>query len=260
MDNITTIGLIAAMSQESAALLRRVRHWEKVSLGKLSVARFQLANRNCLLAISGMGVERAAECTRCLVAAAHPQLLISFGIAGAVNADLDIGDVVVSSSHCIWESGSATSPRPLVLLSAQANEAATQALQAEEARLVTGTAITTRGSQVAPAAVAGLANPILEMETAGIAQVATEAGIPLLSIRSISDGPRAPVPIDLEAMLDEQYNLKIGKLLGAVIRDPRLIGQSRPMMKNSAKAAHCCAVAVLAALNQPTTIIPVQSR
>jgi len=42
------------------------------------------------------GIWRAAEATRKLIDAASPQLLVSVGIAGAVNADLEIGDVVVS--------------------------------------------------------------------------------------------------------------------------------------------------------------------
>ena len=257
MDEITTVGLIAAMTQERDALLRLVPRREKASLGTFSAARFQLAERTCLLAASGMGIERATGCARSLVAAAHPQVLISFGIAGAVDAELDIGDVVVATSNCTWESGTPTSPLPLAVLSGQAREAAAQALQPVGARLVTGIAITTRGAQVAPEAAAGLTNPILEMETAGIARTAAEAGIPLLSIRSISDSPRAPIPIDLEAVMDEHYNLRIGKLLGMIIRNPRLIGRSRPVMRNSARAAHCCAVAVFSILNQPAAIISV---
>ena len=54
-------------------------------------------------------------------------------------------------------------------------------------------------------------HPILEMETAGIAQVAAENGIPLLSIRAISDGPRAPIPFNLGEMMDEDANLRAGR-------------------------------------------------
>jgi adenosylhomocysteine nucleosidase len=255
MNNTITIGLIAAMSQESDALLRFIPKREAYTLGSFRAVRFQLADRSCVLATSGMGIEHAADCVRRLVATAHPQLLLSFGIAGAVNTDLNIGDVVVSSSNCTWGSGSPGPLLPLALFSKQAWEAAVQALLPEGARLAAGTAITTRGSQVMPGTVASLANPILEMETAGIAQAAIAAGIPLLSIRSISDGPKAPIPLDLEAIMDEQYALRIGKILGMVIRNPRLISQLQPMMQNSAKAARCCALAVLAALSQTAPII-----
>jgi adenosylhomocysteine nucleosidase len=255
MNNTITIGLIAAMSQESDALLRSISKWEAYALGSFRAVRFRLADRNCVLATSGMGVEHAADCARRLVAAAHPQLLISFGIAGAVNADLNIGDVVVSNSYCTWKSGSPTPLLPLAPLSRPAWETAVQALLTEGTKLAAGTAITTRGSQVTPEAVANLTNPILEMETAGIAQVAVDAGIPLLSIRAISDGPQAPIPLDLEAIMDEHYNLQMGNALKMILRNPRLMGQFRPMMQNSAKAARCSAKAVVAILSQPAAIL-----
>jgi len=46
-------------------------------------------------------------------------------------------------------------------------------------------------------------NPVLEMETTGIMSAAAEKSIPVLSLRAISDGPRAPIPFDLETMMDK---------------------------------------------------------
>jgi hypothetical protein len=92
------------------------------------------------------------------------------------------------------------------------------------------------------------------METAGIAQVAAEWGIPLLSIRSISDGPRSPIPFDLEAILDDNDNLRIGTILKMVFRRPQLIFQSRHMMQNSKIAADHAAAALVAVLRQPHSI------
>ena len=93
------------------------------------------------------------------------------------------------------------------------------------------------------------------METAGIAQVAAEMGIPLASIRAISDGPQAPIPFDLEALLDEKYNLRIGKMLMLVLRRPQIIFQSRGMLRNSRIAADHAAKALVAALSQPSAVL-----
>ncbi len=93
-------------------------------------------------------------------------------------------------------------------------------------------------------------NPILEMETAGIAQVAAEIGIPLFSIRAISDGPCSPLPFDLGKMMDENANLKVGQLLKAIIRRPWILFQSRHIIQNTRIAADNTAIALLAALNQ----------
>ena len=218
-------------------------------------ARFRLVDRDCLLVTTGMGLKRAAEGARALLAATRPQLLVSFGIAGAVHDDLRIGDVVVARNTCLLEAGLPGEFRPLAALSHEAWEAAARALQPDGARLVAGTAITTRGSQVLLERLGEMAHPALEMETAGIAQVAAEMGIPLLSIRSISDGPQAPIPFDLEAVMDEDYNFRMGRLLMLVLRRPQLILQSQQVLRNSRKAAGHAARALLAALSQPSPVI-----
>jgi nucleoside phosphorylase len=145
--------------------------------------------------------------------------------------------------------------QPLASLSKEAWNAAAQALQPDGARLVAGTAITTRGSQVVLGLQEEMTHPVLEMETVGIAQVAAEMGIPLVSIRSISDGPQSPIPFDLEVVLDEKYNLRIGKMLMMVLRSPQIIFQSRQMMQNIRKAADHSARALVAALSQPSPVI-----
>jgi len=250
-----TIGLIAAMPQESEALLRCIKEWKRIVLGRFRGVRFQLVDRNCLLVTSGMGLKRAMDATRTLLAGSSPHLLVSFGIAGAVNDDLHIGDVVVAWNTCLLDRGLTGQLQSLASLSEAAWNAAAQVLLPEGARLVVGTAITTRGSQVVPQQLEEMPHPVLEMETAGIAQVAAEIGIPLVSIRSVSDGPQSPIPFDLEAILDEKYNLRIGKLLILVLRRPQIIFQSRQMMKNSRKAADHAARALVAALSQPSPVI-----
>lgn len=245
-----TIGLIAAMTQERAALLRCVTQWQRIAVGPLRGNRFVLSGKICLLVTSGMGVRRAGEAARTLVERNYPSLLISFGIAGAVRADLEIGDVVLPEAVCRLEPGVLGSLTPLAPWPATAREAATQALTQRGAHCYTGTAITTGGSQVMQPQVAGLKHPVLEMETAGIAQVAAERGIPLLSLRAISDGPRAPIPFDLGEVMDEDANLRPGRLMKMIVRNPGIVLQSRRMMRNNRIAADNAAIALVAALSQ----------
>jgi adenosylhomocysteine nucleosidase len=224
-------------------------------LGPFRGVRFRLMDRNCLLVTSGMGFQRARDGTRTLLTGTDLQLLVSFGIAGAVHGDLRIGDVVVAENTCLLDEGQPGTMWPLASLSEAAWNAAAQVLQPDGARLVTGTAITTRGSQVVLQPREEIAHPVLEMETAGIAQVAAEMGIPLVSIRSVSDGPQSPIPFDLEAILDEKDNLRIGQFLMMVLRRPPILLQSWRMMQNSRKAADHAARAVVAALSQPAPVI-----
>ncbi len=247
--NTETIGLIAAMPQESKALLRCLKGWTRTSLGPYPGIRFRLMDRDCLLVTSGMGIKRAMDATRSLLAATRPDLLVSFGIAGAVNDDLRIGDVVVAGKSWLLDKGQLGASRPLSSLSKAAWNAAAQVLQPDGARLLAGTAITTRGSQVSPQSLKEIAHPILEMETAGIGQVAAEMGIPLVSIRSVSDGPQAPIPFDLAAVMDEESNIRMSEMLRLVLRRPQIIFQSRQLMQNSGKAAENAARAVIAILS-----------
>jgi adenosylhomocysteine nucleosidase len=248
-----TIGIVAAMKQESEALLRRVKGWERIQVGPLRGYSFAVSRQTCVLVTSGMGVRRASEATRILVEktaqTGTPQLLISFGIAGAVEADLQIGDVILADTVCWFRQGILSPLQPLEDWSDAAREAISQALAPRGRRPLSGTAVTTGGTQVLEGQFVELSHPILEMETAGIARVAAEKGIPLRSLRAISDGPRAPIPVDLGEVMDEDANLKVDRLIRAIVRNPRLIFQSRRMKWNTRVACDNAAVALVAALS-----------
>jgi adenosylhomocysteine nucleosidase len=251
-----TIGIIAAMSQESDALLRFIEEREWFTLGPFRCYTFRLVSRDCWLLTSGMGIARAAQATRALIDVANLQMLASVGIAGAVGTDLEIGDVVNSANTCFLDKQGPAGPlQPLASLSEAAWQAAVQALQPRGARLYHGTAVTTHGSQLVQHQSEQMPNPVLEMETVGIAQVAAERGIPLLSLRAISDGPRVPIPFNLEAAMDEEYNLRMGEIIKAVLSHPQMFLQFRRMGRNTRKAAENAAMALIAALSQPGPVL-----
>ncbi len=250
-----TIGLIAAMQLESSALLRCSKLWKRFSVGPYRGYQSQLINRKCVLITCGMGLKRAGAAARFLVDEIHPQLLISFGIAGATNPKLQIGDVVIASSAFLLEKGLPRLLHTLPALSESAWMAASGAVERIGRKMVIGTTITTRGAQVNLQDSVEMPHPVLEMETAGIVDVSKEMGVPFLSIRSISDGPQSPIPIDLEAALDKNDNFQIGKLLQLVVRDPKIIFRSRQIIKNSRLAADHAAFAVSAVLSQPMPIL-----
>ena len=250
-----TIGIIAAMQQESAAVLRLVSKRERSTLGPFRCQRFQFSGRDCWLLTSGMGIKRAAQAAQVLSKTTSPQLLISVGVAGAVNDDLEIGDVVNARSNFLLEKSNLGPFQPLALLSGSAGQAVAQALQPRRARFLSGTAITTGGSQFVQSQPGELENPVLEMETAGIAQVSAEKGIPLLSLRAISDGPRTPIPFDLDKMLDEENNLHIDRVFKMILGHPQLLMRLLRLGRNTRQAADNAAIALIAALIQPGPVI-----
>ena len=245
-----TIGLIAAMAEESQALLRYVRQWECGSLEGLRSYTFSITGTQCVLVTSGMGTRRAREAARSLVETYSPHRLVSLGIAGAVEPDLEIGDVILVEQVFRLDQAGLVPGTPLIAWPEAANQAVEQALIERGAHVYRGLAITTSGSQAVGTLLGGMKHPVLEMETYGIAQVAAEKGMPLLAIRAISDGPCAPIPFDLGEVMDEDANLRVGKLLGAIVHNPKIISQSRQMMRNNRIAAENAAIALLAALSQ----------
>ncbi len=243
-----TIGLIAAMAEECRPLLRNVQDVEACRQGDFPGYRFKLGDRDCLLVQSGIGMKRAADVARTLLASASPRLLVSFGIAGAVENNLQIGDVVAVDSVFLMEGGIPGQPARLGRFSVEALEAITRALQPRRARLVWGSALTTRGSQGIKLDLTDIENPVLEMETAAVAQAAAQHGIPLLALRAVSDNPAEPLLINPDEVMDENYRLQIGKMLRLLIRHPKILLRAGRIQRNSTLAAENAALAVMAAL------------
>lgn len=243
-----TIGLIAAMTQESDALLRHIKRWHRTALGKFEGKSFELYEHHCLLVTSGMGMRRASEATKELITTGAPRLLISFGIAGAVEAVLEIGDVVAAEAVGELAQALTGTLLPLDPWVAADRELAERALARRGARLFVGTAVTTGGSQISEDQVRDLIHPILEMETAGIARVAADFGIQLLSIRAISDGTRAPIPFDLGEVMDEHANFRADRLVMAMVRHPGMVLQFNRMLRNTQIAADNAALTIIEVL------------
>ncbi len=244
-----TFLLVAAMRQESQALLKLHKPWERVQVGSYRAYRTELAGRELLLVESGMGIQRAEAATRLALDRLSPQYIISIGIAGAVKADLKIGDVVMAERTAAWEKDAIGAFRELKPLPEAAWQAAATALEPRHARLVKGTVLTTGIAQ--PGKIdPKVQNPILEMETAGILNAAAKRGLPLISLRSISDNLEAPIPFDMGEIMDRDYNLRIGNLLGVILRRPKTLQQALKLARNSQIAAENAALAIAAALKE----------
>jgi adenosylhomocysteine nucleosidase len=255
MSEMERIGLITAMPLESRALLREIRNWRRVRIGAYKGSQFRIVDRDCFLITSGVGRRRAMNATSSLLDAISPQILISFGIAGAITDDLSIGDVVIPQQTCLLENEYLGELRTLAGLSTKGWFAAEEILRQAGASLSLGTAITTRTTQLDLEKVNQLHNPILEMETSGIAQVAEKSAIPLLSLRSISDGPLQPLPFNLENIYNEKDDLRLMKLIQMILKHPQILTKVVYMIRNSRIAANNAARTVHVILKEPSSII-----
>jgi adenosylhomocysteine nucleosidase len=248
--SLETIAFIAALKQETRPFLRRVGVSRKGSIEGFPCWRFSFRGYDCLLMLSGVGLMRAIRATHALFSVTRPQLVVSFGIAGAPQNDLCVGDVIVARAVRSFGQGSPGRSQDLLPLSEPAREAAAQALRPLGARFLQGIALTTPGVQPVDLTGLSLEHLVLEMETAGVAQACSRQGVPVLALRGVSDSVDQPLPFDLEAYLDGNQNLRVGRLLAGLVRDPTLFTRLNRLRRNAARAAENCALAMCAALEK----------
>jgi adenosylhomocysteine nucleosidase len=250
------IGLIAAMAIERNALLRHIKGWKRVKVQDLEGIYFELPSKTCILVTSGMGMQRARIATQKLIQSYAPQWLISFGIAGAAEDELQIGDVIAVRAVCQLHEHALSTLKQLHFWPNEGIELAEQELVTRNAHLLTGTAVTTVGTQPDLLVLEEMYHPILDMETAGIAQVAEENGIPFSALRAVSDCPSAPLPFDLGEMVDNHANLRLGRLLMEIVRHPGAALKFSQVQTNARIAADRVAVALVALIEQATIPSP----
>jgi nucleoside phosphorylase len=220
-------GLIVAMRREARPLLR-------MSLPP-----------DCALVYCGIGLERARAAAASFISAMNPSRLVSFGISGGVEEDLQVADVVISSTVRLL----AGPALPLASLSAAELTAVLEAVSARGSKAFLGSIITTRGEAVRPGDVKEMSHPVLDMETYGIAQAAAERGIPLISLRGLSDSFNEPLPFDLAAMTDARGSFRTGRLLAQVLRHPGLLRRLSRLQENTRRAEENVTAAVAALLS-----------
>lgn len=91
------IGIIGAMEDEVAELKKSMEIEEIVSTASLSFCRGKLSGKEVVVVRSGIGKVNAAVCAQILVDRFGADVIINTGIAGSLDAAIDIGDIVIST-------------------------------------------------------------------------------------------------------------------------------------------------------------------
>jgi adenosylhomocysteine nucleosidase len=243
------IGLIAAMPEEIKPLLQRIGACCRETIDGFDAWRFNIASHDICLVMSGMGHEKAGRAGRALIAATGPDLLISFGFAGAVTAGLGVGDIVVARRILLNMKGAF--PEQPGLAMGKAEEAAGHLagpLQEKGVRVRQGTFITAAQimdkRETARLLPAGSENPVLEMETAAVAQAACACNVPLIAVRAVSDGAEEDLGFSIEEFCDREMNIRPWKVLLTAAKKPRIVPQLIRLAKGSRIAGKNLATAL----------------
>lgn len=243
------LGVVAAMPEEIAPLLRRMKGYRKEKAAGFTLYRFSVQGKPVVLIESGMGPKHAAEATQTLIALAAPRLILNFGFTGAVLPGTEVGDLVLADRVLLLEKGLLSeAPQPDRTL----GSLLVQACVAAPFNLYRGTFVTAAAimnkKEVGESLGAGVERPMLEMETAAVLRTADQAGIPVVAVRGVSDAADDELGFSLEEFCDRELRISLPRILGCIARKPRIIPQLLKLAGNSKKAGKNLALCVELAL------------
>lgn len=91
-------GIICALEYEAKLLISQLKDPDKKTFSGMFFTSGKLHNKDVVIAICGVGKVFAAICAQTMILNYSPDLIINTGVAGAVHATLNCGDITIASS------------------------------------------------------------------------------------------------------------------------------------------------------------------
>jgi len=239
------IGIITAMPGETRAIVRALGNTQKTSKEGLAVHHAQFSGHELMIVEAGMGFTNATTAARQLASELQPDLMVSAGFCGGISEELRVGDAVLATSLAIVSENGLK--EVLVTIPPVSRDFISR--QADEGRRVFAglfactTTIMQKG-RLAALLPPDAQFPVVEMESAAIALVAGENGIPFVGLRTVSDPFDEELDFSLDEFCDERMRIRIPKVLLTIARKPRIIPQLVRLARNSRVAAAALSQAV----------------
>lgn len=197
------LGIIGAMDEEVSKLKEVMEDVVIMTKASMEFYKGKISGKDVVVVRSGIGKVNAGICTQILVDCYNVDAVINTGIAGSLNATIDIGDVVLATDtlqHDMDATGFGYEPgviprmetstfvadQKLRELAKKCCERVNPDIKVFEGRVVSGDQFIS-DKAVKERITTQFAGYCTEMEGAAIAQAAYLNGIPFLIIRAISD-------------------------------------------------------------------------
>lgn len=197
------IGIIGAMEEEVAALKEAMEIEEVREIASMTFCKGTLCGKEVIVVRSGVGKVNAAICAQILAGQFQVDTLINTGIAGSLDARIDIGDMVISTDAIHHDMDASAFGDPvgqvprmdvftfpaderLTALAKEVNEEVNPEIHTFTGRVATGDQFVA-SQEVKNRIVDNFQALCTEMEGAGIAHAAYLNKIPYVIIRAISD-------------------------------------------------------------------------
>ncbi len=197
------IGIIGAMEEEVASLKESMEIQEISEHAGMTFCRGILDGKEVVVVRSGIGKVNAAICTQILVDRFGIDMVINTGIAGSLNAEINIGDMVISADAVHHDVDASTFGDPvgqvprmdtfsfpadetLIQKAKAANEKANPEIRTFVGRVATGDQFISEKA-VKDRIVENFGAYCTEMEGVGIAHATYLNKVSYVIIRAISD-------------------------------------------------------------------------
>ena len=205
------VAIVAALEREVKPALKRWQMLDSEHEGRHF--RFY-ENDCCVLVCGGIGVDAARRAAELLITRYQPEIIISLGFAGALDATMKIGDVFIP--HRVTDAG----------------DGSTLEVEGGEGELVTFASIATAVQKAKLAAAYGA--QAVDMEAAAVARAARLHGIRFEAVKAISDDNNFEMP-ELENFIKDGHFCMAGFVAHTLLRPWLWPGLVR-LAKNSGRA------------------------
>jgi adenosylhomocysteine nucleosidase len=223
------IAVTFALRAESSAFLSRVSGKTNITRDGITTVRGNIEMNEIEILHTGVGQSTCQRRMEGFLRGQNFKLLISSGFAGAVTEALKPGDLILGENFS----------------ESQLLQAAQRILRGRALHAKLSTAAAMIDSPVSRAALAVASGAAaVDMETKSIAEVCSARGIPLLSLRVISDSPKQPLPAPPDILFDIErqrtpllglaaYSAIHPVVIGRLLRFQRQIAQSRATLSDA---------------------------
>jgi len=222
-----------ALPMELRPVLRRGKFRKGRAAGN-TIYRGGIGGTDAVLFCSGVGADRAYSAARNIIDLLKPSLYISAGLCGSVSDEAAVGDVHVAEGILSLADGNfelVYGPEDGLLVSPAALAGLKSSILISSDRVL----VTSSEKRAVHERRPGAAT--VDMESAGAARAAREAGIPFMAIKAVSDGHEEDLPVDFNRFTKEDGSMKIARLVLHVLTHPRKIAPLRRLSRNSKAAA-----------------------
>ena len=215
------IAIFAAMPYEVEACLGALAPVRDASVGGFAMKRGDAG----LVCHTGMG--RVAErAVRSVLEHVSPRVILSVGTSGGLNADLQVGDVVLCERVDQASQPPVGSPAATVFADAELIAMAQEAAREAVLSVRIGGSVTVDEIAWGPEEKRRLrdwdGHDVVEMESYWVGTAAVALGIPFLAVRVVTDGVDATIP-DIPGLMNDDGTMNQQNLLAYTADHPEAI-------------------------------------